>query len=374
MLSASRQDRFDGAVIDARELQPIGQHPLFADTEIGDEVAWAIVAAAPDGIVVIDDGGDIVLANERMEAVFGFDRGELLGCAIDQLLPIELDTILGDRRPDPSESTVRPVGAARRLRGRRKDGKRIHVEVGLSWVPGPRAHHTIAVVRDVTERMAAERTARAAHDRAHLAEERERVARDLHDTVIQELFAIGMRLQSLSTELTDDDHTKRVITLVDGLDDVIREIRTVIFDATTRRPSRGSLQRKVEAIVSELTPALGFTPTLEFSGDLDVLPASVVAELVPSVREALSNVARHARAGSVTVEIWTQTDRAGFCIVDDGVGLDRVDPDHRGCGLSNLATRAGRLGGSCRVEAAPDGGCSVRWDVPVRSFRGWSPI
>jgi len=203
--------------------------------------------------------------------------------------------------------------------------------------------------------------AQAVIDREDLAvlADRERIARDLHDHVIQRLFATGLRLNLMRSL---DDRASREQELneaIDALDLTIRDIRTTIFGLT--RPLTGSLSEVLEEVLSSYAPLLGRQPNLDVVGDLEQIPAEVVENLRAVLREALSNVAQHAAADNVDVELAVTAQTVTLRVSDDGVGIDN-EPRHGG--LRNAAERARLLGGSLGVTTAPSTGTVLTWSVP----------
>lgn len=195
-----------------------------------------------------------------------------------------------------------------------------------------------------------------------VVEDRDRIARDLHDTVIQRLFATAMTMQAIA-RTTDPDTGTRVLAAVDELDETIREIRGTIF-ALQQSPG-ASLHRELQVLMSELTPALGFRPRLVIEGPIDtVVPPEIGEHLLACTREALTNVARHARASSVEVVVVAAADLA-LRVTDDGVGPNGEPGAGGGNGTRNLAHRAELLGGSVQIERVPSGGTVVDWRVPL---------
>jgi signal transduction histidine kinase len=200
-------------------------------------------------------------------------------------------------------------------------------------------------------------------ERVAVFEDRDRIARDLHDLVIQRLYATGMSLQGAVSLIGSRDVADRVSRAVDALDETIREIRSSIF-ALQARPEvavRG-LRARVLAIADEMTLMLGFPPTLQLDGRLDdEVPPEAVEHLLGALREALSNVARHAGASKVDISV-RAADELSLVVADDGLGMKEVT---RRSGLGNLAERAIHLGGSMQVEPATGGGTVLSWHVPL---------
>ncbi|GLZ40232.1 GAF domain-containing protein [Actinokineospora sp. NBRC 105648] len=211
--------------------------------------------------------------------------------------------------------------------------------------------------------------AEAQQDRQRLAlyEERDRIARDLHDLVIQRLFAIGLGLQGLKRAPGQPEAGERLTGYVAEIDQTIREIRRSIF--SLQEPANGpySLRGEILRAISEATVALGFEPTVRLEGPLDsVVPADVALDLMATLREALSNVVRHARASGVALTVSVDRLASGLRlrVADDGRGLP-AGITHRS-GLANMAQRARRWDGTCEIVSPAGGGTRVDWGVPLR--------
>lgn len=197
-----------------------------------------------------------------------------------------------------------------------------------------------------------------------LFRDRDRIARDLHDTVIQRLFATGMQLESSMRYMSGPEASDRVQGAVSDLDKTIKEIRSTIYSLqrSDRSPS-SSLRARIVELIEELTPALGLTPTLRLEGLVDTRVSRDVAQnLLPVLREALSNTARHAKANHADVSVVVDDDWVTLTVSDDGVGLAAGG---RRSGLANLEARAGSLGGTFLAHSAPEGGTELVWRVPV---------
>jgi signal transduction histidine kinase len=197
-------------------------------------------------------------------------------------------------------------------------------------------------------------------DRLGRLEDRERIARNLHDTVIQRLFAVGMMLQAIAPSASKPDDRKRLMQAVDEIDATIREIRTSIFALESHQHT--GLRNEILEIVDETAERTGLNANLSFDGPIDAGIDSEIAEDVLAVlREALSNVARHADASAVDVRIAVH-DGVDLTVADDGRG---IDPEPvRQSGLANLRRRAEARGGRLVVGPAPSGGTLLRWSIP----------
>jgi len=196
-----------------------------------------------------------------------------------------------------------------------------------------------------------------------LLEDRERIARDLHDTVIQRLFATGLRLQGAARLAERPELAERITQAVDDLDLTVKHIRTAIFGLEASRRAIGGLRQRVLALTSEAAGALGFDPHVLFDGAIDNTREETAIELLAVLREALSNVARHARASRVEVEVIAEHD-VMLRVVDDGVGLP-AERRAAGRGLGNMAARASMLGGTMITGPASPSGTVLEWRVPA---------
>jgi signal transduction histidine kinase len=196
-------------------------------------------------------------------------------------------------------------------------------------------------------------------------EDRERIARDLHDTVIQRLFAIGLGLQATMRLVTDKQVAGRLNTAIDDLDTTVRDVRAAIFELHTARLPGRSVRQELIQLCTESEQALGFGPVVRFNGPIDSAVSEDLAdELFAVTRESLTNIAKHARAQSVEVAIEVFERWLDVTITDDGRGYDPTAP--AGQGVQNLRARAARLDGSFEIGAVGAGGTRVHWRVPLR--------
>jgi signal transduction histidine kinase len=205
--------------------------------------------------------------------------------------------------------------------------------------------------------------ARAEQQRAVMLDERERIAADLHDHVIQRLFAAGLSLQRTAGSLGGGEATERILATVDDLDATIRQIRTSIFQLQQLPQMRApGLRARLLDVATDLTPVLGFEPAVRFSGVIDAVADDVGEDVLAVVRESLSNVARHAHAAAAEVDVAATADRLTVDVRDDGVGLG---PTGRRSGLDNLRRRAEHRGGTCTVGPREPTGTWLSWSVPL---------
>lgn len=195
-----------------------------------------------------------------------------------------------------------------------------------------------------------------------IGDERGRIARDLHDVVIQRLFASGLSVQSVIPMVRDERAVARLSEIVDELDTTIRDIRTTIF--TLAPPSRSSsgLRAQVLELIDESVRSLGFEATTRFRGSVDTATAAnEAAYALAVIREALANIARHADATTAQIEV-SATDYLEVVVIDDGIG---IPAERRESGLRNLRARAEELGGSLQIERGQPSGTVLVWRIPL---------
>ncbi len=196
-------------------------------------------------------------------------------------------------------------------------------------------------------------------------QDRDRIARDLHDLAIQRLFATGMTLQSAGRFIEHPEAAERVLRAVDDLDETIKIIRSAIFGLRARTGGvGGGLRARVVRVVGEETPVLGFAPSVRMEGLVDTdVPREIADHIVAVLSEALTNTARHAHADRAQVVLTTDGHEVSLAVSDNGVG---IPSDGRRSGLRNMAERAEQLGGHLDVSSSSDGGgATLRWRAPL---------
>jgi signal transduction histidine kinase len=237
----------------------------------------------------------------------------------------------------------------------------------------------LAATADAVDRMRArilEQTDAAGQAQQQLAryEESERIAHGLHDRVIQRLVGVGMMLHS--SALRHPEVSRELSSSIIDLDRTIQDLRTVIVGLTGAGAS--GIRQQVLEVVQDSERSLGFPPRVYFHGAIEpVISDAITDELLPTVRECLSNIARHAHADQAELSLNTTDQELILRISDNGVGID-PDQKGRGWGLTNIDRRAQRLGGTCTVSRVQPHGTSIDWRVPLqrtgpddlRSFRG----
>lgn len=332
------------------------------------ELDRLVVDAAPDAMIVTAPDGTIVLGNLRARQMFGYEDSPnaLVGLTVDALLPESLRASharhRGGYRRHPK---AREMGSGLELLGRRADGTEIPVEVSLSPVRVDGEHFVVAAIRDLTEHRAAEASMRATRDRLALVAERERIGRDLHDSVIQRLYGAGLGMQAALG--ADEERLRAVVSsAVDEIDDTIAEIRTVIHDLRRDLIDTGALEDRLQTVVDAQAAALGVPVRLEVLTRRPVDPPTPLADAVLAVvRECIANAHRHGGASRIDVQLDQGVDRwLGVTVRDDGAGFDPAKVSG-GYGLTNLRARAAEFEGTFVVESTRGSGTRTIWRVPI---------
>jgi two-component system, NarL family, sensor histidine kinase DevS len=321
------------------------------------------VDRSPDGVVIVDGDGVIRYANPAMGELTLRSPDDLVGTTVDELVPpASRSTHVGMRRGFAHAAIARPMGAGRDLGLVRADGTEVPVEISLSPFHHDGTSYVVATVRDISERLESLRRLAQADLLLNLAEERERIGRDLHDVVLQHLYGMGLTVQAIGVG-ADDVTAARLEPVIVDIDRIISEVRTIVF---TLGPAgrHGNLGQDLADVMAQSSRVLGFTPSLRLEGPVDsVITDDIRAEMIASMREALGNVARHAEASSVSVVVGLDGDRIAMTVTDNGVG----PPESLGSGghgLDNMRQRASSLGGVCELVGAAHGGALLRWTVP----------
>ncbi|MFD5327796.1 GAF domain-containing protein [Streptomyces sp. NPDC127092] len=254
------------------------------------------------------------------------------------------------------------IGTKERLSGvlilARRRGRPSFTDAEITALPGFAGQAALAL--ELADR-------RRDAEQVSLLEDRDRIARDLHDLAIQRLFATGMTLQSARRFVDHPEAVDRLTRAIDDLDATIKIIRSTIFGLREHETpgTAPKLRSRVVKAVDAAAATLGFAPALRMEGLLDTeVPAGVADEVIAVLGEALTNVARHARARRAEVSVVVDGGVLTVTVRDDGVG---IRPGGARSGLRNLAERAERLGGDLTVLArsGPPGGTRLEWRVPL---------
>lgn len=331
------------------------------------ELYRLVVDAVPDAVIVTASDGRILVANRKARELFGYDEAgaTLVDRDVDELLPQSLRKVHAHHRGRYIEHPrAREMGSGLELLALRADGSEVPVEVSLSPVEVDGAHYVVAAIRDLSVQRAAQASLNATRDRLALTAERERIGRDLHDSVIQRLYGAGLAMQAAL-----DAEPERLRTAVNRsvgeIDDTIAEIRTVIHDLRRDDAEVDRLDERLHIVAEAQAAALGVPVRLHVADDGSVEPPAPVADAVLAVvREGIANAHRHGRARHIDVDVDAADGRLVVTVRDDGVGFDpSVEAD--GYGLKNLRARAIEFGGRFRVDSKGASGTQLFWEIPL---------
>lgn len=335
---------------------------------VGDAIFEGLLESAPDAIVIVDTEGRIVMVNRQAERLFGYSREELIGQPVELLVPRALEEAHRNHRlAYMGHPATRPMGIGLELSARRRDGTEVPVEISLSPLETPGGLLVTSIVRDISERKALEGERQRLLAERERQAERQRIAMDLHDGVIQSIYAVGLGLELAAMEV--DEHPsnarRRIEQAIEELNQTIQDIRDYIFRLQPARYS-GDLSESIERLMQDFATSAAVRVSVEVEPDLPAVDAAIGAELFQVAHEALSNIRKHARASTVRATLSASGDRIRLVIRDDGVGFDPDAPRsqaHRG--LRNMRARIERFGGEVRIESAPNRGAAVIVEVPA---------
>jgi PAS domain S-box-containing protein len=342
------------------------------------ERARALVGASAAWVVVPDEG-----ANDRLRvtAAAGRSIDDLVGAYLDADTSLSARSmragrpvVLADMSVDPAvliEARQGGFGPGAYLPMSAQDGPIGALVVARDCGEEGFSDSEVAAVEVFASAAAIGITLGAARDaleELHIVGEHERIGRDLHDTVIQRLFALGMGLQG-AQRLADPAVSLRIQEAVRAIDEVIREIRETIFDLNRPQGSNLDVRQRVRDVVAEVASHFHFTSRVTFRGPVEAaISDQTLTHLLAVVREALTNVGRHARASKVDVVVEATAASATLSVADDGIGPP--EGPSAGHGLANMADRAGNLGGQFRVTGRKPRGTLVQWTAPTRRDGG----
>ncbi|WP_205856650.1 GAF domain-containing sensor histidine kinase, partial [Phytoactinopolyspora endophytica] len=355
------------ALLSGTELDEAFQLVASRAREMGgaDVAVVAVPGGAMDLMTVLAVDGEQA---ERLADIEFSATGTLAGAVLDAGEPRAVNELRKGSQPSPlvdrlpaGPGLIVPLGTRQHARGVLILAKR---RGGAPFYPA--TLQMLSAFADQAAVVLELADARKEAERHGLVDDRERIARDLHDVVVQRLFASAMTLTAAVRLIDRPEVAERVQRTVDDLDTTIRQIRSTIFALQpTRDASASTLRSRVVAIVESATEQLGFAPALQMEGLLDTTVTDDVGEdLTAVLQESLSNIARHAQASRANVDLAVSDGTLRLRVSDNGVGIpERV----RRSGLANLAERAERRDGSFDVVSDTNGGTVLQWQVPVTS-------
>lgn len=326
----------------------------------------AVFEAAPDGIIIVDQGGTIRDANPAALRMFAYAVDELVGAPIEILVPDEARARHETHRRAFSQvPRTRPMGIGMELRGRRRDGSLFPVEIGLSRLESRAGTRIIAIIRDFTPRLRLRRF--GAEALRAMEEERQRIALELHDDTAQRLSALLVMLRTAMASDVDEGRQEMLGNVREGLVGAAEAVRRIARGLRPPALDDVGLPAALRRYLRELEPAWDATVTLDLEDVDALLEAGERLAIYRIVQEALSNIARHAGASGVTISLRRVGDVVRVVVSDDGRGFDpELMDEDRGLGLLGMQERARMIGADVTVESRIDAGTTIRLDVPIR--------
>ena len=324
----------------------------------------AVFNCAPDGIVVVDDGGRIVEVNPCAEEQFGYASHELVGRPIEMLIPQSQRAGHEKQRASyHADPTVRSMGVGLELAGQRKDGREFPVEISLSPWRSEEHVFVIAIIRDVTEhwqlRAFGHGALRAAED------ERQRISRELHDDTAQRLATLLIRLRLASKEERAEPRMRMLDDLRKDLQETAEGIRRIARGLRPPALEDAGVVTALQAHIRNLFGDHDIRSSFDAGAVDQYLDEDAKLVLYRVIQEALSNVVRHSCASSVEVTIQVEDGFVVAVVKDDGSGFDHeAIADGGGLGLVGMKERAASTGGKVSVESRPEHGTQVRLSIP----------
>jgi signal transduction histidine kinase len=337
---------------------------LIADEALKLTAADVVLVAVPSDIQLHVDEVSELLVVETAGKVGPPDSlppitvaGSVVGAAFAAQTPQRFDSIAEGlaAMPEAGPALVLPLRTTDTAAGvvviLRRPGRQSFSHEQLDMLAGFADQATLAWQLATTQRHLRE---------LDVLSDRDRIARDLHDHVIQRLFAIGLSLQGTIPRSARPEVRQRLESSVDELQGVIQEIRTAIFDLHGGSTGTTRLRQRLDDVVGAYAGS-GLRTTIQYVGPLSVIEAVLADHAEAVVREAISNAVRHARAQTLTVTVRVE-DELAIEVVDDGCG---IPADITASGLNNLRRRAEDVGGVFEVGGAPGGGTLLRWSAPL---------
>jgi two-component system, NarL family, sensor histidine kinase DevS len=322
-------------------------------------------------IVQSSDDAMLALSPELIIQTWSPGAQRLLGYRTDDMIGRSMANLVAPESPPQFDAATRQVRAGHRVRAydarwRTRDGNEVDVGVAVAGMRGAQSGGLIGfsvVARDITHRLRAQAELAEARALQEVMNDRDRIARDLHDMVIQRVFAAEMMLHSAATLVVRPEVAERIQTVIAELDGAIQDLRTTIFALHGGWQGSSSVRGQVLDLATAAQDGLGFSPNVRFEGPVDTAVTDDAAVQVLAVlREALTNIARHAQASNASVLLKVADGEVVLQVSDDGRGFDTTS--HQG-GLRNFRERAEAHGGRFSLHSEPGAGTRLDWRIPL---------
>lgn len=342
-------------------------HGMHVTDQLSPSECLEIFRAAPDGILVVDEAGQILEANPQAGRLFGYEPEGLKGLRIDLLIPDRYRADHAEHRARyAADPRPRPMGIGLELRGIRADGREVPVEISLSPLETPDGLRVICTVRDVTQQKRYREFGRAALRAAE--EERKRLALEIHDDVAQRLAALLLRVRLASETETAERREALLAELREQLVDTAAALHRVARGLRPPALSEAGLEAAIRADVRSRLAETDLDVELDLDAVGELLDEDQKLVLYRILQEAISNVVRHADASTLTVEIRRDGERVLADVGDDGRGfvVEEVDVMSGRLGILGMRERAASVGAAISIESELGTGTRVGVELPLR--------
>jgi two-component system CheB/CheR fusion protein len=337
------------------------------ELKLAEEKFRAFVESAPDAMLIVDQNGSIAVSNLQAERMFGYSRDELAGQPVERLVPIHLrDQHLAHRTAYLRDPQARPMGTGLELYAVRKDGKQFPVEISLSPIQTVEGVLISSIIRDITDR----RLLEVRNRQAAVLEERDRLARDVHDNLAQGLAGVVLQLEGAEEVLTTnpEEMRKHIAQARDLARASLEEARRSLLAMQPAILDKSDLPNAIEQAVTVLRQQTSARIESSVRGNPQPLPRQIQETLLRIAQEALRNAVRHGKANEVRVELAYDAEGIGICVEDNGRGfVPNKAHGHRGLGLTIMKDRAAQIGADFNVRSKPGKGTRVEVRVRVPS-------
>jgi PAS domain S-box-containing protein len=321
-----------------------------------------IVEAAPDGIVLVNPGGQISMINPQTEHMFGYAQQELIGQPVEILVPDRFRSEHINHRSAYSKRPVaRAMGKGMELYAVRKDGSELPVEISLSPIETVDGTVILTTIRDLAERKQLAEQIRW----ASVLEERSRMARDVHDTLAQGFTGIVLNLEAAEEEAENlsEEVRHRIRRARDVARQSLEEVRGSILALSSSLPVRGDLANSLREFVARYSSIIKTRVSFSVQGTPRHLDLAIEENLLRIAQQATDNALKHARASSIRIELAYDETTVQLTITDDGQGFG-VKKAGPGSGLSGMRERAKEIGGKFELKSRPGKSTRVAVKIP----------